>query len=57
MKHINCHLCNKYLGEIRDAKLRKGTVHICHECSSALAISRKKPYSDIPDFLKGFLAA
>ena len=57
MKHINCHLCNKYLGEIRDAKLRKGTVHICHECSSALAIIRKNPYSHIPDFLKGFLAA
>jgi len=30
---IYCKHCGKYLGEIRDATLRKGVVFICKECS------------------------
>lgn len=30
---IYCHKCRHYLGVIRDAKLRKGIVHVCGECA------------------------
>ena len=29
---IYCHRCGRYLGVIRDAKLRKGITHACGEC-------------------------
>ena len=32
-KRIYCVICNKYLGEIRDATLRKGIVYLCRTCS------------------------
>lgn len=35
-KVINCHYCNKYLGEIRDAKLHKYIVYLCGECQDKL---------------------
>ena len=30
---IYCHHCGRYLGVIRDAKLRKGITHACGECA------------------------
>lgn len=33
---ISCKFCNKHLGEIRDAKLRKGISHICTECTGTV---------------------
>lgn len=33
MKKIHCEKCHKYLGEIRDATLRKGIVYTCSECA------------------------
>jgi predicted SprT family Zn-dependent metalloprotease len=44
---IYCAKCRKYLGEIRDAKLRKGTAYLCAECERDL----KKV--DMPDFMRG----
>ncbi len=35
-KAIYCKSCNKYLGEIRDAKLRIGTSYACNDCSYKL---------------------
>ena len=29
---IYCSSCSKYLGEIRDATLRKNTHHLCDQC-------------------------
>lgn len=31
-RQINCKGCGKYMGEIRDAKLRKGLVFLCEPC-------------------------
>lgn len=52
MKFINCKKCKKYLGEIRDATLRKGVVYMCEQCS------RTEPQGqgdDILKFMKGFM--
>jgi hypothetical protein len=46
-RHINCHKCGLYLGEIRDATLRKGTKHVCSDCAA--------PAASVPDFLQGIL--
>lgn len=34
IKEIRCKDCNKYCGEIRDAKLIKGLTFVCDECSN-----------------------
>ncbi len=33
-KTIYCKGCNTYLGEIRDAKLKKGIVYLCSNCDT-----------------------
>lgn len=38
MRKIHCHLCGKYLGDIRDATLRKGTKYICEECTKPVKL-------------------
>jgi transposase-like protein len=30
---IYCHICNRYMGEIRDGTIRKGTKYVCGECA------------------------
>ena len=47
-KRLICHQCRKYLGEISEGRLRKGTHLVCRECA---ATTHKK--TDMPDFLKG----
>ena len=32
-KKIHCHNCNRYVGEIRDAKLAKGLTFNCAKCT------------------------
>jgi len=32
-REINCYKCQAYLGEIKDAKLRKDILFICRKCS------------------------
>lgn len=32
MRKIHCHRCARYLGTIRDATLRIGTLYACQEC-------------------------
>jgi len=34
-RKIECGDCHKDMGEIRDATLRKGVVHICTPCNNA----------------------
>lgn len=34
VKKINCTVCRKSMGEIRDATLRKGIRYICEPCDS-----------------------
>ena len=43
VRSIRCHRCDCYLGEIRDAKLKRGMAFICTECASA--IKKVKPNS------------
>lgn len=38
---IHCQDCNKYLGEIRDAKLRKGIRHYCEDCDRRNRAARR----------------
>ncbi len=60
---IKCTKCYKYLGEIRDAKLRKGITYLCKECDTqrqALELRFKKPNSkdsesDLFDILGGII--
>jgi len=56
MRRIHCAGCGKYLGEIRDATLRKGIVHLCDGCNmkrlaSDLAnkTAPKSPFEDLMD--------
>jgi len=35
-REIRCFRCTTYLGEVRDAKLKKGMNHICGDCTTAL---------------------
>jgi protein-arginine kinase activator protein McsA len=41
---IYCHICHRYMGEIRDGTIRKGTKYVCAECA--------KPKQDDFDFIK-----
>lgn len=34
-REIKCEDCSKSMGEIRDATLRKGIIHICTPCNTA----------------------
>lgn len=57
-KEINCTVCRKPMGEIRDASLRKGLRYICEPCDlkrsslmvELMKLKNKKP--DMPDFLR-----
>lgn len=45
---IRCTFCNKYLGEIRDAKLRKGMGHVCDTCIDSVKTQQaSKSFDDI----------
>jgi hypothetical protein len=54
-KVIFCGICKKYLGEIRDAKLRKGIAFLCAECETKRIASGMRKKSDIKDFFGGIL--
>lgn len=58
MKKLYCVGCGKYLGIIRDAKLRKNITHLCESCDrifQLLKASKKSDYSDIfKDIFGGF---
>jgi len=47
---IYCVACNKYLGEIRDAKLRKGVKFLCVNCDTKRIASDMRPKQ--PDYMK-----
>ena len=34
-REVKCEDCSKPMGEIRDATLRKGIIHICTPCNTA----------------------
>lgn len=36
MRKILCTNCNKYLGEIKDAKLLKGIAFLCPKCKNTI---------------------
>lgn len=48
-RKITCNNCQKYLGEIRDARLLKSIVYLCASCNDS--ITRKNDFSDL---FKGF---
>ena len=52
---IYCNGCGVYLGEIRDAKLRKNIVHLCKDCFSTYRLKMTPKTNDVPDFLKDIL--
>ena len=55
MRKIYCSECKAYLGEIRDAKLKKGMAHLCSKCESARKLMKttsgpgKNPYEKMFD--------
>ena len=58
-KQIFCKGCGKYLGEIRDAKLRKGMVYLCQNCetkrlASDMARNKMKAQDPVNDFMNIF---
>lgn len=58
MMKIYCAGCNKYLGEIRDATLRKNIVHLCSNCETKRKASdlaeRTRPKSPLEDIFSTF---
>jgi len=44
---IYCYVCKKYMGEIRDGTIRKGTKYVCIECA--------KPKQNNFDFVEELL--
>ena len=58
-RKINCKSCKTYLGEIRDAKLKKGISYLCRSCENKRKIAFSRSHMkgadkhDIPDFMKG----
>jgi RNase P subunit RPR2 len=53
-RHVYCSKCNVYLGEIRDARLRKDIVMLCGKCNAKMKAQESVGnYGDVPDFLKG----
>ena len=53
-KIIKCAKCNEYLGEIRDATLRKGVSFNCGKCHKDAAQPSKRYVSRLLDFAKIF---
>ncbi|MFC1625353.1 hypothetical protein ACFL1O_00520 [Patescibacteria group bacterium] len=46
-RKINCFLCSKYLGVIRDAKLwKEGVFHVCPTCKGKIS-EWKRAYEEI----------
>jgi len=51
-KKIHCVECNLFLGDIRDASLRRNIVHLCTDCNNnriaekMLAKTRSKDWKD-----------
>ena len=45
-REINCEECHTYLGVIRDAKLKKGMVHICEKCNTKRLAAKAKERID-----------
>ena len=57
IRKISCKGCNKPMGEIRDAKLRKGIIYLCNSCeikriASDLALKTKT--KDIGELINTF---
>jgi len=50
---LKCIKCGKYLGEIRDANLRKNITHLCKECT-AILIKPKQKKEEVNDFFNEF---
>ena len=48
-KKISCTYCNKFLGQIRDAKLRKNIYHICKECRQVVSKTTQQGSADLPE--------
>lgn len=47
-REIYCHKCGIYLGEIRDATLRKGIQYTCASCVTGNAKRRKETDDMLP---------
>lgn len=59
MRKIHCHSCGVYLGELRDATLRKGVRFECSSCSSRNALKDELTFTHgqqdmLNRFKKGF---
>lgn len=56
---IECAGCRKYMGTLRDAKVRNGMVVYCQECDARnkrllfLAQATADPKNGMPDFMRG----
>lgn len=48
--NIYCHKCNRYCGEVRDAKLIKGLRYLCPQCEVKKefeSYTQDNPFADI----------
>ena len=50
LREINCYKCQAYLGEIRNAKLRKDILFVCGKC---VRPKLNKENDETVDMLKG----
>jgi len=58
MKTIRCYKCNASLGEIRDAKIKKGTVYFCGDCKAKESFANigRKGAQDPMDLFNGIFS-
>lgn len=60
-RKIKCCECMNYMGEVREASLRKDINYICDKCLVKLRLARNEskqsraPQNDIPDWLGGIM--
>jgi|GEM_PF-1148648 len=61
-KIIHCKDCGTYLGEIRDAKLKKGMTFVCGDCTRERHIAdmardhqKEKLDRNVADFMSGLM--
>ena len=53
---IYCLVCKLYVGDIKDAKLRKGISYLCKDCTEIFNLKMgKTKKEETPDFLSDLL--
>jgi len=51
-REIECCVCHKFLGEIRDARIVKGISYLCPKCNKKIKRKEETGETDSVNFLK-----